>query len=65
VSNLPLLFAICGPVIFHGEIITRKNPVVTKDDLDDIKSIMKLKIATCDIRGLSNKSEELTEEVEK
>jgi hypothetical protein len=68
VANLPPAVAIDGPVTHHGEIIitrkTLKRTVLTEDDLDDGKAIMKLKIATWNVRGISHKLEELTRELE-
>jgi hypothetical protein len=38
---------------------TLKRTVLTEDDLDDGKAILKLKIATRNVRGISHKVEEL------
>jgi exonuclease III len=43
---------------------TLKRTVLTEDDLDDGKGIVKLKIATRNVRGISYKLEELTKELE-
>jgi hypothetical protein len=69
VANLPPAVAIDGLITCHGEIIvirkTLKRTVLTEDDLDDGKAIMKLQIATWNVRGISHKlEEELTKELE-